>query len=286
MIALLDDVHEVEGASFTRSMSVRRAGLAERWRASGLSEAGTPERRLRAGSIAVLCSWALMMVAGASVAKLSEHFAQAMPVTDRSLAQASITVVTLGGALGVLTVAVGASMCVPEFVRYLRGGGWHEISRVTTWASGSTLVTAFALVGLVVWAQGLSSWQRNGGDAAYSLVFLLVALMGAVSLGTWTVVAVRSVIRIDLGGSILRAEGALALGVTAAMALVTAGSITWFVQIALHAPLFFQGTSGTLASLTSPRIVATVAVMALALGSGLFGSTRIVRSWRDISLPQ
>jgi len=282
LTALLDDVRDDEGLSFAGAMSLRRAGLAERWSASGLTgTARPPGERLRAGSIAVLCGWALMMVAGASVAKASEHFASVLPATDRTLAQISIDTVTAGGVVGVAIVATGAVGCVPAFVRFLRAGGWRDVARVIAGAVASTVVTASALVGLVIWAQHLDWLQRNGGDPAYTLAFMTVMAMGVITLTMWTVVAVTSVNRIRLDAPTLRLEGACALGLTVAMAMVTAGSITWLAQMALHAPWFIRGTSsGGVATLWLARLVVTVVAMLTAAGVGLLGSVRVVRSWR------
>ena len=122
-MALLDDVGHDEGLTMASRMSIRRAGLVERWYASGLSRTTrAPEQRLRAGSITVLASWALMMVAGASIAKASEHFEAALPASQRTYAQVAIDVVRVSGLLGATVVIVGALMCVPAFVRFLREG--------------------------------------------------------------------------------------------------------------------------------------------------------------------
>ena len=63
------------------------------------------------------------------------------------------------------------------------------------------------------------------------------------------------------------------------MVVVTAGTITWWVQVALHAPWFVQGSArGVAASGVDWRLVLTAAMMTLSSVAGLAGVTRIARS--------
>jgi len=280
--ALLDDVRDDEGLSFTRTMAVRRAGLVERWVATGLvGTARGDAQRLRAGSIAVLCAWSLMMVAGASVAKASEHSINVLPVADRALAQMSIDAVAVAGVIGVVAVVIGAAMCVPGFVTFCRRGGWPFLARKMTVAVSSTVVSAAALVGLVGWAHHLSSSQRNGGSPTYTTAFVALALVGVFTLVAWTTVAVAAARRVELSRSILRFEAALALVVVCAMTVVMSGTLTWLVQMTLHAPSFVRGsTTGGVSTMWAARLVATVVAMVVAVAAGLLGAGRVARSWR------
>ena len=280
LAALLEDVDGDEGPSWATRMSIRRAGVVERWYACGLARTTRDStQRLRDGSIAVLWSWALMMVAGASVAKASEHFTLALPVADRSLAQVSLDVVTVGGVAGISMVALGGAACVPAFVRFLRAGGWRHVARATMWAGAMTVVSVASLFGLATWAHELNAPQRNGADAAYSAAFITVALIGAVTLGLWTLVAVKLARRVDLERRVRRCEGVCALGVVSAMALVTLGSITWFTQMGLHASSFVEGSSIGHWSSVTPQSVATLIAMTTALAIGTLGATRVVQGW-------
>ena len=68
-------------------LGIALAGLRERGHEAGVTgDSMLPADRARAGSLLVLCAWALFLVAGSSFAKLSEGFGLAVPTRTAPLA--------------------------------------------------------------------------------------------------------------------------------------------------------------------------------------------------------
>ena len=66
-----------------------------------------PERRIRAGVLLVLSSWAAFVVAGLGLAKTAEHWQAVTPQPDRGVPAAAYDAVLLGAALGTFAVLLG-----------------------------------------------------------------------------------------------------------------------------------------------------------------------------------
>ena len=280
LAAMVDDARADGTLPRGYGWSLVVGGLRERARESGVvgDRRSAPERA-RAGSLVILSAWGLMMLCGASVVKLQEHFAQAMPAGQRAVAQIAMDVVSVAGVVGVVLVAAGALIALPSFVALLRRGGWAQVSRRVTTASLLSLALALCLVALSGWAHHLTNQQRNGTNAAYGVAFVALALLVAATLLAWLLVAIRCAHVITLSPRLLRVECSLAYALAAAMVVVTAGTITWWVQVALHAPWFVQGTTrGVGASGVDWRLVITAALMTLSSAVGLAGATTIGRS--------
>ena len=280
LVAMVDDVRAEGPLPRGFGWSLVVGGLRERVRESGVvGDRGGAPARVRAGSLVVLSAWGLMMLCGASIAKAQEHFAQSMPAGQRTVAQVAIDVVSVAGVVGVLLVVAGALAALPSFVGFLRRGGWPQVRRRVTAASLLTLVLAACLVGLSGWAHGLTSQQRNGASAEYSAAFVAVALFVAVTLLAWQLVAIRCASVITFTPRLLRVESALAYALTMVMVVVTAGTVTWWAQVARHAPWFVQGSArGVMVSGVSWRLVLTASMMTLSSALAIAGTTRIARS--------
>src|SRR6202030_2319293 len=92
-------------------------------------------------------------------------------------------------------------------------------------------------------AHHLSQIERNGGDGLYSGVFVLWALLAAMTLMQWTAAVVGAAGRIDLGHRVIRTEAALAVAVAGVMVAITAAAAVWWGTMARDAPWFLQGTA-------------------------------------------
>lgn len=276
-VALLED--ELAGSPPTRRFRTKVAvsGVRERAVEMGVTGEGTPRSmQRRNGSLIVLFAWSIMAIGGASFVKTSEHSATAIPVTTRTVAQWAYTTAAVAGAVGTAFVLIGALIVLPRFVRFLRAGGWSSVRRSFVLAFVATALTAAATLGVSTWAHHLNSLQRNGGNRWYSAAFLSYAVLVTLAIFLWTKAVLVSVTRLDLTGRVLLGESWLALGVTVSTIVVAGGTVTWWVQMGLHAPWFLQGTPVNLAaSPWSTPLIVTAFIMMLAMVTALWGAWRV-----------
>jgi hypothetical protein len=259
-------------------LSIVAGGIRERARRSGISgDSVPPADRVRAGVLTVLVSWTATVVAGASFAKMSEHFDTALPggAGAHHLPDLSYTVIqTLAAAAGLVVVA-GAVLVLPALMRYLRSGGWPFIRPHALRTAGCTLATAGVTAPLMAWAHHLSIQQRNGGSTVYTVLFLMWAALVVATLVLWTVLAVVAAPRLTLSRSLLAIEARMAEAVALAVVAILAAMSIWWGLIAQRAPTFISGAS---ASPLPARLVATVSLMALAGAVAITGAVRIAHS--------
>jgi hypothetical protein len=241
-------------------LDVLRAGGRERLRAAGLSDDGAPQEQVRGGALLVLCAWALFVIAGLTVQKLSEHWQTLMPVADRGLPQGAFDVLVAGAVVGAILVMAGIAAVVPG----LRTAGWHTLRRALPVPIALTGVAVAATVAIVAWAHGLAPAERDGHDAGYAGAFVAWALLCAACLLGWTCAAVSIARRLDLRASTLRAETWLAVAVTALMALMATATVVWW------------GARGT--HVLSLELTLATALMVIASALGAIGSRRALRA--------
>ncbi len=146
LVTLLDDEY---GASLPPQVriSLVTGGLRQRARQSGLTGDSAPAPdAVRAGALVVLVAWTIFVIAGASLAKFSEHFDEALPhdTGAHRVPDLAFTVLqTAAGVAGVLVIA-GALLAVPTFVRFLRAGGWGSVRGHFSRALACTALTVVA----------------------------------------------------------------------------------------------------------------------------------------------
>ncbi len=110
--------------------NVALAGGRERLRASGLvGDALPPGERSRAGTLLVLCSWSLFVVAGVSVQKISEHWQGATPSSSRALPAAALDVLVAAAVVGSAATLLGIACALPALRVLLAAGRRHELRR-------------------------------------------------------------------------------------------------------------------------------------------------------------
>jgi hypothetical protein len=238
-------------------LDVVRSGARERLRSSGLSGDGAPRERVRGGALLVLCAWALFVLAGGAVQKISEHWQDTVAPADRALPQAAFAVLVGAAVCGGLLVLAGIAATLPSLSTLRRA----PMRRVVLPAAALTAVALAATVALVVWAHGLTPAQRDGHDAGYAAAFLAWAVLCAACLLAWTGAAVSIARRVELRAPVLRLEARLAVGVTVAMGVMTAATVVWWAALGDH--------GGALVA---------AAVMLVATGLGAAGSRRAVQA--------
>jgi hypothetical protein len=244
---------------------------------------------MQAGSLLVLCAWAVFVVAGSSFAKLSEGFGQTVPARTASLSSGAYHAVAVAALIGCLAVVSGMAMALPAFYRFLNAGGWPSIRRPVGRALIGTAVAIAATAALVGLAGTLTSAQRNGellhhpAVWYYPVAFIVTMLILALVLALWTAAAVVTVRRLDLPRPVLSAEALMAGVVAAAMVMMTAAAAMWWGVIASSAPWFLHGTpAGSAGSSLTAQLVGTMALMLIASVLAAYGVSRLVRSWRQL----
>jgi hypothetical protein len=222
-----------------------------------------------------------MMIGGASLVKIAEHFPSALPIGSRVLPQNAYDATALAGTLGTLFVLSGAVAAIPGFIRMLRAKKWSEVRRIVLIAITASVVVAVTTLALSLWAHHLTNAQRNGADHWYSAAFVGFVLLVVATIGLWTSASVALAKRITFTPRELRWESGLALGVCLTSIVVVASSSMWWLQMGLHAPWFLEGrATGIATSPWSADLIVTMFVMALALMTALWGASRILWSYR------
>ena len=280
MLALIEDEIGAGDPGLRLRLSLVRHGLAERARGAGvLGPSTSRETDMRRGALLVLAAWSAFMVAGAGYSKAAEHFDAAVPAGAHPLPQIAYDLVVAFGVLGGIVVLVGAVIAVPGFLRMLRAGAWPALRGHVARASALSGITAAFVIPLAMWAHRLSDHQRNGGSIGYGAAFLAWAGLAVASLVVWTAVALAIGRRVELSPRAVRAEAGLALGLAAAMVLVTVASVVWWAGMAVYAPWFLAGPrAGTASAVFDLPLVVPVGVMLAGLALSSVGVRRIVRA--------
>ena len=264
-------------------LDVAFAAGRERLLGAGLVGDRPPVERMRGGALLVLCAWALFVVAGVLVQKVSEHWQAATPAGSRGLPAGAFEALVAGAIVGSALVTAGVVVALPSLARLLRSGGWRPVRRHLVVAVGLSLGALPASVGVVVWAQGLSAGARNGGDVAYETAVVFWSLLLVACLAAWTVAGVALARRLDLSASLLRLEALLSVGVASSLVVMTAATAVWWAALARSAPWFFGGAAvGSPASPLAPALVVAAILMLVAVAAGAAGAGRALRAAGEV----
>ena len=285
LASLLDDEYG-ENLPTATHLGLITGGLRQRARQSGLTGDSVPAAdRVRIGALVVLAAWVAFVVAGASFAKFSEHFDEALPhnMDAHHVPDLTFTVLqTTAGIAGILVI-VGALLVIPSLVRLLRVGGGSALRGHFVRALAASGLTVVVTVPLLIWAHRLTPHQRNGGLHWYGALYLGWAILIVVTLTLWTVLAIATARRLQLSTWVLAAEAVLAGVVALAMVLMVAATAFWWGAMANDAPSFLRaGPTRTSGSPWDLQLVVTVALMALAVCTAAFGVVRQVRGWLSL----
>ena len=224
------------------------------------------EERVRAGLLAVLWGWMLVVVGGIAVAKTSEHWQTAVPLAHRHVPSGAFDAFQVAAVVGSIAVFLGAALCLPALARRIASQGLARIWRPAAFTGVLTLAFAGAATGLASWAHTLSAAQRNGHDSAYTAVFLATGLLAIACLAAWTFLASRLVRELELPSWLLRVEIWLASAAAAAMLTITAATILWWAELAGSAP-HFLGSGGTPPKLLAAGLVMLAGALLAATGA-------------------
>ncbi len=287
LIALLDDEYEGHLPARVR-FGLATGGLGQRARQSGLIGDSAPAAQgVRAGALVVLAAWVAFAIAGVSFAKLSEHFDEALPhdMSAHHLTDLAFTVLQTVAGLASVLVVFGAVLALPASMRYLRAGGWPSVRGHFLRALACSGLTVAVTVPLIVWAHHLAPHQRNDGLHVYGTLFLIWAALIVTTLTSWTVVAIVVGSRVEFSKAILTAEAILAVVIAVAMVSMVGATAVWWSAMAKDAPAFLNASPGGVpGSPWDVWLVATVALMVLAMGAAAAGVVREARVWRGMRL--
>lgn len=284
MAALLEDSYATASeVPLRQRVSLAWSGLAERARSAGIvGWSQDPDVRQRGGWLLVLCGWAFYVVAGAIFVKTADHWATESPPAGHWVATGGFNVVGAAAMAGCLVVLLAALVVVPAFVRFVRSGGWREVSRPILVALGSFAASAVLFVILVAWAHSLSAHGRNGGLPIYGWFFILVSLAFFAAVGSGTAAAVAVARRVELSRRAVWAVGVMAIALVGVMALALVSLVAWWASEAVHAPGFLAQVIGNgmpfQSSVAPPTLLASGVLMVFGLSLGGAGLVRIVGS--------
>lgn len=278
--ALIVDMHaDGRDTGWRVGADVLRAAARERLRGG---HHGDPSRRISGGASLVLWAWALFVVAGAIVAKTSEHWQRALPGPPSSIANFAYGGLTAVAIMAATLVTIGIALTLPAATRFLREGGWPRIRFRALVAATLTVLAAPATVALVTWAHRLTVLDRNGHDAMYTGAFLCWAALIVAALLAWTAVATAVARGMQCGRALLRAQALLAPIVALLMAAMTVATVAWWAVVGHDSPAVLTGGSADVhGSAFVPQLVVAAALMLIATAIAALGAARA-----DAALPE
>jgi hypothetical protein len=276
MVALLEDTHGMARVSWSDRLSIVKAGSLERLRSPGFVGDGLgPDERVRAGSLLVLCAWGMFAVAGAIFAKFTDNWEPVARPGDRILSSGSYTAVRVGAMLGGVIVLLAGFVVLPAVVRLIRWEGRTFFVGLIRWTVWLVAAVVGLTVGFVVWAHHLSYHDRNGGLWSYQVAFVVWSGFVVASIGVCTAAGVSLTRRLILSTRELRTLGVLAIVLSATMAVIIAGTLTWWAAVASAAPGFLgNGLLATSNVLAPPLLLAGI-LMLVGLALAVAGSLRV-----------
>jgi hypothetical protein len=271
--ALIVDMHaDGRPTGWRVRADVLRAAARERLRGG---RHGEPSRRIRSGASLVLWAWALFVLAGAIVAKTSEHWQRSLSGHPASTAKVAFGGLTVLAVTAAALVAAGIALTLPAAVRFLHEGGWSRVRSRTLVAATLTVAAVAATVALVVWAHRLTDFDRNGHEPLYGGAFVCWAALVAVVVLAWTAVATGIMRGVRCGRAVLRAQALLAPAATILMAVMTVATAAWWAIVGNDRPAALTGGSAAAhASAFVPQLVLAGALMLIATTIAAVGAAR------------
>ena len=284
LVALMEDTFAGERVPLRDKLGIVCSGISEHLREIGLEASGShPGEQVRAGSLLVLCAWALFVIASGGFAKFAEHWDAAMPQGERWLPGGAYHTVAWAGGVGAVVVLVAGAVTLPAFTRFVREGGWTQVRRPVLRALVVSSTAFLMSIGVIAWAHHIGSQQHNGGWWPHG-VLVLWALVFSDAIGSCTAAAVSAARRLQLSPRVLRLEGLLALLVTLAIIASIGGTLVWWGAVATDAPRFFSADVFGAIGSTAPLAMIIVGLLMLAgLVIAISGAGRVARSIRAVS---
>jgi hypothetical protein len=227
LAALIVDMTDGRRLSWRLRADIAAAGTRERLR--GVGDA-------RGGGRLVLWAWAIFIIAGAIVAKTSEHWQTTLPVAGHPILAAAIPALAVLAIVTALLVLAGIALTIPRLIAFLQTGGWPKIRGWVLTAAALTAALVAATVAIAAWAHGLTNAARNGHDALYTTAFLIWAALAVITLLAWTKAATTTADRLTLTPTTMQLHARLAPAIAVTMTLMTATTMMIWVAVAVLSP--------------------------------------------------
>lgn len=279
--ALLDSSLDGSRPTWRMRWDVARAGLAMRLREAGLVGDAPPTVTIRSGASLVLAAWAIFVVAGIALQRGSEHWQSVTPSSALPAASTAFGAIQAAAVVGTGFVVIGALAVLPAFLRFVKTGELRSVAKPAFVAGATSAVAgALLLITLVI------AWTVSPTSAtAFRPLVVVLGIAIAAGIAAVTFAAIVTVHRLELSERILRIEGWLAVGVAAAIVLMTVAASVWAAIIATSVPwTLHQQFDKTL--LRIPELVLGVVIgglMAVAAVSATLGATRVARGLRAVA---
>lgn len=259
-------------------LSMMWSGTIERLRAGGvIGTSVDSDRRIRGGSLLVLCVWGLFVVVGSAFAKYTEHWPLSTPPADQRLPAMAMGAVQGAAAAGVLILLVAGLVTLPAVSDLVRSDGWRSMWETARAMVLSAAVAGAASVVVVVWNHRLDPSQSMAAPWTLKAVGAVAALLVVTALTVCAGTVIGTVLRLRLSHRATRFLGALAIAMYGLLAIIFVGTLTWWIATAIHAPWFFGSLApGTSSSPAPLAMVTFVLVMVSGLVLAGFGTARIV----------
>lgn len=268
LAGLIADMSDGRRLSWRLRADVAVAGVRQRLGGRGV---GDP----RGGGRLVLWAWAIFILAGAIVAKTSEHWQQALPAAGHPVAATAFAALYVVAILTGILVLAGIALAIPALITFLGAGGWPQIRRPILAAAVLTAVLVAATGALTGWAHTLPPAARNGHDSLYAAAFLAWAALAATSLLAWTRAATHTADRINLTPTTLQLHARMTPVIAVAMVVMTATTLAWWAAVAIVSPrALTDAPAAPHASAIVPALVAAAALMILATALAATGARR------------
>jgi hypothetical protein len=268
--------------SMRRAFDVARAATGERLVASALVGArDDAPARARAGALAVLCAWSLVVAAGVALQKYAEHWSDMLRPHQHVAANGAFAVLVGAAVVGAVAVLAGAAVAGVASWRWAREGGVTEVRRplVVAAVADALALAAVVLVVVVSHVDGPAAHRPVRGLYAGLGVAAVVLLAAALVVSTRAVVAVGR--RVGFGPTVLRFEVVASLVVAVAMTTVFVAALVWWATLPAVSLAFLEASGpGAPGHVThaDPRMLVVLSMMAAGVAVGAFGAFRAGRA--------
>jgi hypothetical protein len=258
-------------------LSVIRSGTAERLRSGGITGSPVdPDTRIRGASLLVLCAWVFFVVAGSVFAKYTEHWPLATPPGDHWLPAAAMSAVQWAAAAGALIVIVAGVLTLPALLGLIGSDGWKSLWALVRPMVLSLTVAGVASIGIVELNQHVGPSPSGTTPPALRAAGVVVGLLVVSTLAVCCATAVVIVYRLRLTRRVTRILGGLAVAMAGVLVAIFAGTLTWWIATALHAPWFFRSVVPRSPSSPAPLAMILLGLVMLSgLGLAGVGTARI-----------
>ena len=278
-VALLEDTHGMGDVPWRERLAIAKSGSVERARSAGLlGDSASPNERIRAGSLLILCAWALLHAGGWDLRQIHRALVRRDADSRPLDPERRLRAVQWAGIVGVAVVLAAVVVVLPAFIRLVREEGWAVVQTPILRAALVVATTMAFTAGLVIWAHHLGAHDRNGGPLPYHLIVPLWVLALAASLGFSTAAAVAVARRLDLSRRGLRALGGMAIALTVIMVVIMAGALAWWGSMAAYAPGFLGNGALTTSNVLPPAMIVAGILMLFGVATAATGAVRVARS--------